>query len=220
MIIIFILALIFFYSYIKVFSTACILAIPFLISPIIIFKIILNKEKADILKVLPMYIINLKNHVSEDNNIIKAIGLVFAEEPLSKYLLEFKSKISRGVNVIEAFEALKQSVNVKSFSLLIDACQTCYISGGDFSKVLEQYLNIVTKENIHKESTKEKAYSDVLTLIAMIILNMFVIVAFVFANKEYASIIRGTVIGKVILNINALSYILIACFISRIYKEE
>ncbi len=209
-----------FYSYIKVLTTALILSLPFLFSPIILFKILLNHEKSKIIKLLPMYVVNIKNHIDRDNNIIGAIQRTEVGEPLRKYVGAFKNNISRGMNVIEAFNNLKNEVNVKAFDGFVNACQVCYLNGGDFNNVLERYINIITKENIHKESAKEKAYADILTLLIMVVLNVLVVVMFVFTNNEYASIMRETFFGKLVLNFNAFSYILIAYLISKIYKEE
>ncbi len=209
-----------FYSYVKVVTTSLILSLPFLFSPIIAFKILLNHEKSRIIKILPMYVVNIKNHIDRDNNIIGAIKRTTVEEPLKKYIDSFRNNISRGMNVIEAFNILRQDVNIKVFDGFVNACQVCYLNGGDFNEVLERYINIITKENIHKETTREKAYADIITLLIMVILNVLVAVMFVFTNKEYASIMRETVFGKLVLNFNALSYILIAYLISRIYKEE
>ena len=220
MLVLFIIAFILFNSYLKVASTALILSIPFFLSPIFVIKILINNEKKNIVKILPMYAVNIKNHISDDNNIIVAFQRTTVEEPLKKYIDVFKANISRGMNVIEAFDLLKESVDVAQFSVFIDACQVCYINGGSFNSVLERYMRIIAKENVHKESTKEKAYADVLTLIVMAILNIIVIVMFVFTNKEYSQIIRETFLGRVILNSNAVSYIVIAYLISKIYKEE
>lgn len=220
MFVIFIISFSLFYSYLKVISTALILSLPFSISPIIIIRLYINKEKNSINRLLPMYAVNLKNHVSEDNNIIKAIQMTSVEEPLEKYIDKFTSNIKRGLNVIQAFEDLKNEVNIKNFDYLINSCETCYLNGGDFVKVLEQYINITTKENTEKESSKEKAYSDMLTLIIMVILNIFVVVCFVLANKDYAYIIRSTFVGRAILSLNALSYLVIAYLVSKMYKEE
>ena len=220
MLILFAISFILFYSYLKVITTALILSLPFCISPILGIKILINKEKSNIIKMLPIYVVNIKNHISEDNNIVGAIQRTIVEQPLKKYIDIFKSNISRGMNVIEAFDLLKQEVNVKAFDSFVNSCEVCYLNGGDFNKVLEQYINMITKENVHKESAKEKAYADILTLVIMIILNVAVLVMFVFTNKEYAQIMRETFWGQLILNFNAVSYIVIAYLISRIYKEE
>jgi len=220
MIVLFVIFFTLFNSYLKVATTSLILALPFFLSPVLVFKILLNKEKANIIKILPMYVVNIKNHISDDNNIISAIQRTIVEEPLKKYIDVFKTNISRGMNVIEAFDLLKEEVNVKSFDGFVNSCEVCYLNGGNFNKVLEQYINIITKENIHKEAAKEKAYEDILTLIIMIVLNVAVLVLFVFTNREYAQIMRETFFGRAVLNFNAVSYILIAYLISRIYKEE
>ena len=54
----------------------------------------------------------------------------------------------------------------------------------------------------------------------MLILNIIVILFFVLGNEEYAEIVRGTFVGQMILNFNAVSYMVIAWLISKIYKEE
>lgn len=220
MLILFVISFLLFNSYLKVTTTSLILSIPFFISPILIIKILLNKEKGDVIKQLPMYVVNIKNHIEEDNNIIGAIQRTIVEEPLKKYIEVFKYNISRGMNVIEAFDLLKEEVNINLFTTFVNSCEVCYLNGGDFNKVLEHYINMITKENIHKESAKEKAYADILTLIIMATLNVLVIVMFVFTNKEYASIMRETFFGRLVLNFNAVSYIIIAYLVSRIYKEE
>lgn len=220
MLILFGVSFLLFNSYLKVATTSLILSLPFFISPILVIKILLNKEKSNIIKILPMYVVNIKNHISDDNNIIGAIQRTTIEEPLKKYIDVFKTNISRGMNVIEAFDLLKEEVNVKAFTAFVNSCEVCYLNGGDFNKVLEHYINMLTKENVHKESAKEKAYADILTLIIMIVLNVAVLVMFVFTNEEYAQIMRETFFGRLVLNFNAVSYILIAYFISRIYKEE
>lgn len=220
MLILFVISFLLFNSYLKVTTTSLILSLPFFISPVLVIKILLNKEKSNIIKLLPMYVVNIKNHISEDNNIIGAIQRTTVEEPLKKYIDVFKSNISRGMNVIEAFGLLKEDVAVKTFDSFVNSCEVCYLNGGNFNKVLEHYINMITKENIHKESAKEKAYADILTLIIMVIINVLVVVIFVFTNAEYAQIIRETFFGRLVLNFNAVSYILIAYLVSRIYKEE
>lgn len=204
----------------KVVSTAVILSIPFLILPTLFLKFMVKREKNQIISLLPMYVINIKNHITEENNIINAIKQTEVQEPLKKYIDVFKNNISKGINVIKAMDMLDEAVDVKEFSDYIVACKACYTNGGNFANVLERYIDMLTKENINRETTKEKAYSGVLTLAMMLILNIFVIFIFVFQNAEYAKIIRETFVGHVILDINALSYIFIAYLTSKIYKEE
>jgi len=82
----FLISFLLFNSYLEVTSTSLILSLPFFISPIVVIRILLNKEKANIIKLLPMYVVNIKNHISDDNNIIGAIQRTIVEEPLKKYI--------------------------------------------------------------------------------------------------------------------------------------
>ena len=219
-IIIFLISTLVLYIYIKVLSTSVILSIPFLLSPLIISKILIRRNKEKISKQIPFYTINIKNQMKEENDIIQAIKRAKVEEPLAKYIEKFKLNVFSGMNVITAFERLKNDVGVKEFSELVDSFEVCYKNGGDFVKILEKFILMKTKERMQKEETEEKAFSSVITLIVMMLLSVFVIITFVFANEEYANIIRTTVGGKVILNINAISYMVMSWIITRVYREE
>lgn len=201
-------------------STSFILSVPVLFLPLIIIKIILNNEKMKIIRQLPSYVVNLKNHISIDNNITKAIESTVVEAPLKNYIYRFNCNIKNGISVIDAFEELCKFVGVKQFSELVTACEVCYINGGDFIHVLQKYLVMITKENVQREETEEKAYSAILTLGIMLILNVLVISCFLFSNNDYATIIRETFAGRAILNFNVLSYFVIGCLIAKIYKME
>lgn len=200
-------------------STAVILSIPVLISPVIISKMLIKKNKRKILASLPMYAVNIKNYITEENNIISAIMRASVEPPLAVFVEKFKNNVSKGVNVLEALEILDKDVEVKEFSDLISGIKLCYKNGGDFVSVLEKYILIITKEAAYKEETEEKALSSILTLLIMICLNV-IVVFFILSNKEYADIIRTTFAGKITLNLNAISYMVIAGLISKIYKED
>lgn len=219
-IIAFLISVLVLYMYIKVLSTSIILSVPFLLSPLILSKILIRRSKEKISKQIPFYTINIKNQMKEENDIIQAIKRARVEEPLAKYIEKFKLNVFSGMNVITAFEKLKNDVAVREFSELIDSFEVCYKNGGEFVKILEKFILMKTKERMLKEETEEKAFSSVITLIVMMLLSVFVIVTFVFANNEYASIIRSTVGGRLILNINAISYMVMSWMITRVYKEE
>lgn len=215
----FVLSVILINWYIGVLSTSIILSIPILVSSIILSKILIRKNKKKISSNLPMYAINLKNYITEDNNIISAIMKASVEPPLDFFINKFKQYVSKGINVEQALDMLDKDVGVKKFSDLIVGIKMCYINGGDFTSVLEKYIAIITKETTSAEETEEKAFSSIMTLIIMCVLNVIVVI-FILNNKEYANIIKTTVMGKLILNMNAISYMVIAYLVSKIYKEE
>ncbi len=219
-IIMFLTSVIILFLYIKVLSTAVILSIPFFVSPIILSKILIEINKEKISKQIPFYTINIKNQMKEENDIVQAIKKARVEEPLAKHIEKFKLNVFNGMNVITAFERLKKEVDVKDFSELVDSFEVCYKNGGNFVKILEKFIFMKAKERMQKEETQENAFSAVITLITMTLLSIFVIIVFVFGNAEYANIVRNTFGGKLILNINAISYMIMAVIIVRVYKED
>lgn len=217
-IMLFIISYILIYQLFKVKSTTLILSVPIFFTPYFIIKYLLNKQKNKILINLPTYIINLKNNVSASGDIIAAIERTSTTKPFKIYIDEFNVLVKRGVNIYEAFDKLKSNIGIKKVSSFITACQMCYLNGGDFTGILERFSSIITKENIQKEKLKESSYSSIITLIVMFTMNIYLIFAFVFKNKEYADIIRNTFFGGVILNFTAITYIVIGYLILKIYR--
>lgn len=218
-IILFTISILTFNYIIGVLSTAIIISFPALMSPILISAILITNNKRKIIKILPMYVVNLKNYITEENNIIAAMMKCGVEQPLNIFIENFKRNVKGGMNVLAALEYLDKEIGIKQFTDLITGIKLCYTNGGNFAKVLEKYIAIITKEATYREETEEKALSSILTLIVMVGLNIIVTI-FILNNKEYASILQATFIGQVILNINVLSYMFIAWLVSRIYKEE
>ena len=213
----FILTIIF-YKIIGVFSTSIILSFPIFFVPKIICAYLINRNKQKIMELLPGYIINLKNYVEQDNNIIFAMNDTICPEPLGRHIKIFNDTVRRGIDAKKAFKKLKESVNVKLFSSFVTAIETCYLNGGNFSRIIERFVDIISKENMNREKFREKAYSSVIILVVLVVINIYLIFSFVFSNPEYSQIVKGTVIGRLILNINAITYIFIGYLISKIYR--
>lgn len=205
---------------IKIFSTAIFLSLPFCFVPVFFIKAYKHREKQRIQELLPSYLINLKNNIELENNILKAIQKTPVESPLKQYIDEFNSNINNGVTPTKAFTLLKTKINMKQINLFVSACQVCYLSGGEFDKVLKKYLQIITRENNERERIKEEAYGSILTLAVMIIINLILVFFFIFKNPEYSLIIRETFLGRAILNFNVLSYYIIGILILKIYRME
>lgn len=219
-IILFVTSVLILYLYVKVLSTAILLSIPVLILPVIISNLAIEINKQKINKQIPFYAINIKNQMKDENNIVQAIKKAKVEEPLAKHINEFTANVFNGMNVINAFNILKKRVEVKEFTELINSFEACYKNGGDFVEIIEKYILLKTKERLIKEETKEKVFSSVITLIIMNVLNIIVIITFVFENVEYADSVRNTVVGHSILNLNVITYMITGIIIAKMYKEE
>ena len=205
---------------VKTFTTSLLLALIALLVPYFVIDIILQRKVGKIKTILPSYIVNLKSNIEVNNNIIKSISITKVEEPLKHSIDIFNTKVSRGINVYECFDELKQNVNIENFMSLIDAFKVCYANGGDYTSVLNKYIDITSKENMEKAKLRENSNSTIITLILMIVINIFLMFSVILQNNEYSKVILETVPGHIIINFGIISYSIVAFFVYRIYKME
>lgn len=180
----------------------------------------IKKEKSKIIYSTVTFLINLRNHISKNNNIVLAIRKTNVEGPLDKYIKNFLSRIDMGMNIYEALVILKQELDINIWNDVISSLQACYKNGGDFNVVLTAQINSISKSLAMKEKEKEEAYGSVITLVVMMIMSMFLLVKYACVDNNSASIITTTVAGKMILTYTAISYVISLYFISKIYKVE
>ena len=86
--------------------------------------------------------------------------------------------------------------------------------------MLSKYSKILNRINEQREKELQENLSSILVLVILIIINIFLIVTFVYSDENYRSILTNTFLGKSILNINILSYLLIFYFIKKLNKLE
>lgn len=208
------------FKLLDVFSSALIISIYSFFIPYIILANLYNNYRKKIIETFPTYILSLKNYTKISNDIIIAMKNVKVEYPLSIFTNKFNILIEKGITVYEAFEKLKNDINISKISEFISAIQNCYLNGGDFSNLLDKYSKIINKINIQREREKQDNFTSILVLIILAIINIFLIIKFIYANTLYKNIITTTFIGNCILNINILSYLLIFYFIKKLNKLE
>ncbi len=206
--------------FIKIFSTSLILSLISFSLPYLIITILVNSNTHKIKTILPSYIVNLKNNVEISNNIINAINITKVEEPLKYSIDRFNLKVSRGINVHQCFDELKKRINIETFSNLIDAFKVCYETGGDYINVLNKYIDIISKENLEKAKLKENSSTTIITLVLMILINIFLLFSVVLGNETYSQTILETTAGHFILNFEIISYLVVLYFVYKVYKME
>ncbi len=204
----------------NILSTSLIFSIFVFILPYLIIEYIVNNQKNKILRIFPMYAISLKNYTKSTNNIVLAFKKTKTETPLSIYVDKFNLSIEKGISVFESFESLKKNINIEKISEFIIASQYSYINGGDFNKLLDRFSKILVKFNIQKEKENEESFSSKLVLMLLLIINIYILFTFILLNDEYKSIMLNTLFGKIIINIDIISFMLIFLFIRKINKLE
>lgn len=208
------------YKYLKIFSSSIILCIYMLIVPFQILKFIKQINKEKIMSSFPTYLAILKNYTKTENDIIIAINKANPTIEIKPYIIKFRDKIQNGIKIYDAFEEMKNSIGILKISEFITALEYCYINGGDFTKLIDGYSKILLKINNETEEEKQKKLGTKLVLIVLIIINIYVLFGFIFSNIAYKEIIISSFIGKSIVNINILSYIIIFFIFQKIEKME
>lgn len=206
------------YKLFNIISCSLVLAIVSLRLPYIIKIETEKKRKNNILKSFPSYLVCLKNYINTKNDIIYAMKKVNVEEPLNSYINMFNNNIQNGVSIVDGFEMLKNSIGINKLNGFFVATQYSYINGGDFANILDKYSKFLLQDNIRDEKSKQELLFTKIIIFIMMFINVVVLFSFVFSNIEYKNIVTGTFIGKIIININIITYILIY-FIERKLEE-
>ena len=205
---------------IKIKSTCVIISIISFFIPYFCINICINNKIREIRNILPSYIVNLKNNIEVNNNILDAIRITKVQEPLTYSINKFNFRVQNGVLVNQCFDELKKEINIVTFHSLIDAFKVCYENGGNFNDILTRYIDIVSKENLEKAKLKESSSSTIITLVIMLAINVVLLFSSVLSNAEYREIILQTTIGHAIINFSILSYVLVGFFVYKTFKME
>lgn len=205
---------------INVWVASLIFSIPILLSPYIFNKIKEIKRKKEIVSQLQIYSLNLKNNIKNDNNIVLAIKRTKVEGALKEHILQFIKDIDNGISIYEAFNKLDKALSVAEFSELMQAIVLCYKTGGEFSNILEVYSKQLSDKLLKQEKEKEKSLSTVITLGIMIALNIFMLIVYIPQNSEMITSFSGNLLGRFLIDVNAITTLCCMFFLYKIYKME
>lgn len=215
----FVLFGIIFYT-INVWLASAIFSAPILLFPYIFSKIKEVKRKKEIVNQLQIYSLNLKNNIKNDNNIVLAIRRTKVEGELKEHIAQFIKNIDNGISIYEAFNKLDKALSVPEFSELMQAIVLCYKTGGEFSNILEVYSKQLSDKLLKQEKEKEKAFSTVITLGIMIALNIFMLIIYIPQNSEMIIAFSGNLLGRFLIDVNAITTLCSMFFLYKIYKME
>lgn len=200
-------------------STALLISIISFFIPYFVICHIYILKKQKIVENFPMYILTLKNYVYSTNDIIIAFRRANIPDYLSMYINKFNVSIEKGISVVQAFEELKNDINIGIISDFLSSLLTCHLNGGNVCVLLNKYAEIITKINLKNEKTKQENLSSILVFIILVFVNFFLLFTFVYGNAKYKEIMTTNLIGKTIINFNILSYIIIFMLYRKISKK-
>lgn len=200
-------------------STSIILSIFSFFIPYFIIEKIFENRKRKILYKFPMYILSLKNYIYSTNDILLAFKKANVPSCFELYVNKFNISIEKGMGIVQAVENLKKDINIDIISNFLDSVIICHFNGGNVCKLLNKYIEILTKINFKKSKQVQENLSNLIIFMILVIINIFLIFTFIYSNEEYKKIIITTFIGKTIININILSYVLIFFLYKKINNQ-
>lgn len=195
-----------------------IIATPTVSLPIIILKVIADYNDDKIEKIIPNFLLQLKNYTQINNDIIYAIKESKTIEPLQSYINKFLIEINSGIKFENAIDNLNEKIKIKELENLFSNIKNCYISGGSFSELISKsyyMLSIIQKEKLAR---KEETKGARIVLIILVLLDLIVYFSFIGNNKENYMIMQKSVIGNLILYWNFISMWLLI-FLAQKVKE-
>lgn len=206
-----------YYAYLKLKLFSISLLIFFLIIFIIFLSfdhlILLHKKR--LFKELPNYIISLKNYTLTNNNILYAFANTTPPKVYQNYISKFNTKITSGISENIAFNSLRTSLDIGKVNEFLIILEKCHFNGGDSSKLLSKYSNILASIIRQNELLAQKTSFVKLVLLILTFINVYLINNFIFSNDKYTQILISSLIGEIILNFNIISFASIMYFVIR-----
>ena len=184
----------------------------------LIQNIVYEREKKLILN-FPMYILSLKHYVYLTNNIILALKKTTPPIYLSKQIIKLNVSLESGLNIVQAFQELNEGISIKEINQFFHAILICHLNGSDMIMLLDKYAAMISKKNEIELKQRQENFSNILVFWILVVIYLFLLIMFIYTNETYREIITNTFIGKGIISMNLLSYILLFFLYRKIYQK-
>lgn len=206
-----------YYAYLKLklFSISVLIFFIILFIIFLSFDHLILLHKKRLFKELPNYIISLKNYTLTNNNILYAFANTTPPKVYQNYISKFNTKITSGISENIAFNSLRTSIDIEKVNEFLIILEKCHFNGGDSSKLLSKYSNILASIIRQNELLAQKTSFVKLVLLILTFINVYLINNFIFSNDKYTQILISSLIGEIILNFNIISFASIMYFVIR-----
>lgn len=184
---------------------SAIVAAPSFLFPVMILKFIADYNDEKIEKIIPNFLLQLKNYTQINNDIIYAFKEIEVIEPLQSYLNRFLIEVNSGVRFENAIDNLNEKIKIKELEKLFNNIKKCYISGGSFSELINKsyyMISVIQKEKIER---REETKGARIVLFILIALDLVVYFTYISNNKENYIIMQKSIVGNIILYWNFIS---------------
>ena len=202
------------------FLLSCVVAIPLSLVPIIILKMIAEYNDDKIEKIIPNFLLQLKNYTQIENDIVYAIKETKTIEPLQSYINKFLIEINSGIKFENAIDNLNEKIRITELEKFFNNLKSCYISGGSFAELINKSYYMISRIQKEKIARKEETKGARMVLFVLVLLDLFVYFTFVNNNKENYMIMQKSILGNLILYWNFISMWLLLCLSQKVKEVD
>lgn len=188
--------------------------------PLILLEVINLISKNNLKISFSLYVISLQSFAKNSNDVIMALNNTKALKPLDKYINEFLRLVNIGFNINKAFDNLIKKIKSKEIAKFFYLLNLSYLNGGNLYEVINRYNSYYSDLEKIKKIQTEKRNSYLLTMLFLLIMNVFLLFSVVLGNESYKSIMQSSILGKIIIDVNVLVYIIVLFLVIKIIRME
>lgn len=182
-----------------------------------------NKRYDKIEDATPTFISILSNEARSSSDIVSIMQrtALSIEQPMRYLALTFVANANAYGSSDIAFDLMKQSVDNHQLRLVITNLKTCSHYEANYEDVLQQMMQQTAMSLSAREQRKEKLMSGKVTVALMTI--MTAIILFLIASTleiDIVAILFGTTIGRALVFVQGLIYLVVIVFLFSVDKER
>lgn len=182
-----------------------------------------NKRYDKIEDATPTFISILSNEARSSSDIVSIMQrtALSIEQPMRYLALTFVANANAYGSSDIAFDLMKQSVDNHQLRLVITNLKTCSHYEANYEDVLQQMMQQTAMSLSAREQRKEKLMSGKVTVALMTI--MTAIILFLIASTleiDIVGILFGTTIGRALVFVQGLIYLVVIVFLFSVDKER
>ncbi|QST02979.1 type II secretion system F family protein (plasmid) [Pontibacillus sp. ALD_SL1] len=160
-------------------------------------------------------LLNIADALKSGHIIQKAIQIVGKDMPypIGEEFSKTHNEMDAGKSFKKAMKELKRRIDIKDFTMAINAMEIQYEVGGKLEPLLRNMSKIIQqRQELKKEIDKTIANSKMVGII-LLSAPIFFAITFTLLNKEQYAVMITTLVGQILLVVAALSYIAAAALI-------
>ena len=207
-------------QFLKEMVLSFLLSAPTFLIPFFLLEIYQEFQQQKIENASLDLLLQLKNYVQFNNDIMEALKQVKTVEPLQTNLNSFLLEMNSGVKFEKAIQNLQDKIPDPMLKEFFANIEYCYLYGGSFTVLIQKSYRMITAIHQEKEKRVSETKSTRMVLYFLIILNVMVYITSIQNNYENYLIMKKTILGNVILYWDFISIWLLIFLAEKVKKLD